>query len=108
MAFDSERDTPPLSPEEGWEMSFEADMRTAVDDLFTCEAIATRLDGLEDKEPISTLLSHHKQVLIEHLVETASRAVDEFVTTLDFLKNESVNPSPPLPNQRTDAGNRIE
>ena len=107
MLLNPERDHQdhPLPPEEeSWEMSFEMAMRKAVDDLFTCEAIGDRVKSIEDEERVEHFLDHHKQILIEHLVETAGRTVNEIVTALD---NPQDLPNLPSSTPRDDAEKRV-
>ena len=109
---DSHLDPPEHEVEE---MSFEGAMRRAVDDLFACEPISKRLLETERQQEFEGLLSLRKQILVEHLVETAYREVDELVTGLDVLLaqtpfdlNEADSPLSPPPQQRSDVDNRVE
>jgi len=97
------------------EMSFETAMKRAVDDLFTYEPISKRLQESDRQQEFEGLLSLRKQILVERLVETAYREVDELVTGLDVLLAktpfdmiEADAPLPPPFQQRSDVGNRVE
>ena len=98
----------PPSEQEIKEMSVAVALRKVVDDLFTCQAVADKLRGTEADQPIEALVSHHKQILVEHLEETAWRAVDNFLVQLDDLPTKPETPFPSLPDQRNDVSNRVE
>ena len=99
---------PSPSEQEIKEMSVAVALRKLVDDLFTHRGIAEKLARTEGDEQIEALLDHHKQVVVEHLEETAWRAVDNFLVQLDDLPTKPETPFPSLPDQRNDVSNRVE
>jgi hypothetical protein len=68
------------------EMSFPGQVRTAVDTLFTYQAVSERLRGRETDEYLTMLLDNRKQLLAEHIEETAMLAIDDFLAHLDHLQ----------------------
>lgn len=98
-----------LSPseQEVKEMSVTVALRKVVDDLFTCEVIAEKLQGAEGDQQVEALVSHHKQILVEHLEEIAWRGVDEFLAHLDHLQAQPELPLSPSPDQRDELDSRI-
>lgn len=88
------------------EMSVTVALRRVVDDLFTCKAVAEKMEGNEGNERIETLVSHHKQILVEHLEETAWCGVAEFLAQLDHLQAQPGLPLPPSLDQRDELDSR--
>ena len=78
---------PNLGPSENEqeENSFGNAIRLAVDNLFTRQDIADRLQGNREDDQIKTLLLDSKRDLVERLVETAEQSVEGFFTGLDEL-----------------------
>ncbi|MCB0171326.1 MAG: hypothetical protein KDJ52_17155 [Anaerolineae bacterium] len=77
---------PEPNPTTASEMTFEAAMRRAVDDLFVCQAIAERLHAVDGgDESVAAFIDAWKQRLTEHLTESAELAVSTVVTGLDLL-----------------------
>lgn len=95
------------SEHETKEMSVAVALRKVVDDLFTCKAIAGKMEGSEGNERVEALVSHHKQVLVEHLEETAWRGVAEFLAQLEHLQAQPGLPLPPSLDQRDELDKRI-
>lgn len=97
----------PPSEQEVKEMSVTAALRKIVDDLFTYETVAEKLQDTEGNERIEALVSHHKLLLVEHLEETAWRGIDEFLAQLDNLHAQPGLPLSPPPVQRDELDQRI-
>jgi hypothetical protein len=96
----------PPSEQEVKEMSVNVALRKVVDDLFTCEAVADKLRGSEDDPQIEALVSHHKQILVEHLEEITWRGIDELLAQLDHLQAQPRLPLSPSPDQRDELDSR--
>jgi hypothetical protein len=89
------------------EMSVAAALRKLVDDLFTYETVAEKLQDTAGNERIEVLVSHHKLLLVEHLEETAWRGIDEFLAQLDNLHAQPGLPLSPAPDPRDELDHRI-
>jgi hypothetical protein len=77
-----------------------------VDDLFTYEVVAEKVQGQAGDEQLEELVKHYKQVLVEHWAETAWRTIDDFRAHVDSL-HPDVTPSP-TPKNRDDLADRVE
>lgn len=108
MPTSIEHRTEPLLPSEHEtkEMSVAVALRKVVDDLFTCKAVAEKLQGTEGDQQAEALVSHHKQILIEHLEEIAWRGVDEFLAHYDHLQAQPELPLAPSLDQRDELDSR--
>ena len=85
----------PLSstPEQEQEMSLATSLRHLVDDLFTDEVIAQRLENLSgNDEALENLVENWKQGLTQHLVDSAQAGGHNIVATLDLFQ---ANPGAP-------------
>jgi hypothetical protein len=69
-----------------WQESFAAALDRVVGLLFTHQAIGERVCGRETDEYLAKLLDNRKQLLAEHLEETAILAIDDFLAHLDHLQ----------------------
>jgi hypothetical protein len=79
----------PLEPAQGTvtEMSFGTAVRKAVDDLFTCEAIAAKLQEIPANDAVPALLESWKQGLTSHLQTHAQTTVENVVANLTLLQS---------------------
>ena len=90
------------------EMSPGTTFRKMVDDLFTHEAVAQRLEGQEENEKVKELTEEWKQTLTEHLEETALRGLNEFVDQLDYVLGREPTAEPLAADQRDELDKRVE
>jgi hypothetical protein len=98
----------PLPPEKVTkEMSITVALRRVVDDLFTIKAVAEKLQGTEGDQQVEALMGHHKQILAEHLEETAWRGIDEFLARLDNLQVQPGLPLSPSPDHQDELDSRV-
>ena len=83
---------PEPSQEDASEMSFEATMRQAVDDLCTHRDITEKLKSRSDDTEVKALLETWKQDLTQNLIESAQSRVGHIVATLDLIQSEEYSP----------------
>jgi hypothetical protein len=103
-------DQPYLEPtvEEQWEKSFGVAIRKAIDDLFTYQPIAERLQQSEGDERAKLLVSEHKLILVEQIEELAGRTITELLDQLSPPQAQPGLPLSALPDWREDVDNRVE
>jgi hypothetical protein len=77
--------TSALSIENDPPLTYSGVLRQAIDDLFTSQGITEKLQGLEDDEAVASLIEGWKQGLLDHLEETTTLAVENFLTDLAQL-----------------------
>jgi hypothetical protein len=75
------------SETEVWEMSFAAALRRTVDDLFTCQAITEKLEGMPMDDVMTAVLESWKQDLAQELSDAAQSAVQNIAATLDLIQS---------------------
>lgn len=87
-------ETDPLSPtspepskETISEMSFNAAIHRAINDLFTCQVIAEKLQNIPPNDALEALVETWKQGLVYHLKETAQGMVQHVVANLDLIQS---------------------
>lgn len=83
----------PPSKEAQQEQSVGAAMSKAVDDLFTCEAIAAKLAREQADEEVGLFVDAWKQRLVESLEGTCLSAVDTFLNDFDRFQSERRAPT---------------
>ena len=82
------QDHPPLPPKEASEeMLLGSALRYLVDDLFTCQTVAEKLQGINAGDALPALVETWKRGLTQHLEETVHRSVDSVVSLLDLLQS---------------------
>lgn len=74
------------------EMSFAAAMHRAVDDLFTCQAIADRLQMIPVNEAMTAMLADWKRGLTHQLNDIAQTMVYNVVATMDLIQSGARSP----------------
>ncbi len=90
------------------ETSFATAIRRTIDDLFTRQDIAEKLQETQEDEEVESFVEGWKQSLTLHLEETAEVAVENFLTDFDRFQAAREPTSSPLPQQRTDIDNRVD
>lgn len=75
------------TPETVAEMSFGTALRKAVNDLFTCEAIAQKVQALPTTDVVPALLDTWKQGLVSHLQTQAQTTVEGVIANLTLLQS---------------------
>jgi hypothetical protein len=84
---------PGPSPEDEQEMSLAATLRHLVDDLFTHQNIAEKLQPLARGEGLEMLVENWKQGLAQQLYDATQTGIGGIVATLDLLQ---ANPDAPV------------
>lgn len=69
------------------EMSLGSVLRRLVDDLFTYQTVAEKIQGLNAGDALPALVETWKQGLTQHLEETVYQSVENVVALLDLLQS---------------------
>ena len=90
------------------ETSFPAQVRMAVDTLFTYRAIRENLQGREADEDANIFVRTWKQKLVQHLEETAELAVVTFLADLELFDTERTSTFSLTTNPKRDVARRVK